>query len=143
MVGPGTGVAPFRAFLQEREATGAKGRNWLFFGDQHKKTDYVYEQEWQEMLESGVLTHMHAAFSRDQAEKIYVQNLMLQNAAELYDWLEQGAHFYVCGDAARMAGDVNKALIEIVSTHGNRSREQAEEYIRALEKARRYQRDVY
>ncbi|MGH8476933.1 MAG: assimilatory sulfite reductase (NADPH) flavoprotein subunit [Methylococcales bacterium] len=143
MVGPGTGVAPFRAFLQEREVTRAKGKNWLFFGDQHKKSDFVYEHEWEEMLQSGVLSHLHAAFSRDQAEKIYVQNLMLENAAEIYDWLENGAHFYVCGDAERMAVDVHKALINIIANQGNRSHEEAEEYVKALEKARRYQRDVY
>ncbi len=143
MVGPGTGVAPFRAFLQEREATGAKGKNWLFFGDQHKKSDFVYEQEWEEMLHSGVLNHLHAAFSRDQAEKVYVQNLMLENTREIYDWLENGAHFYVCGDAERMAVDVHKALIKIVANEGNRRPEEAEEFIKALEKAKRYQRDVY
>lgn len=143
MIGPGTGVAPFRAFLQEREARGAKGKNWLFFGDQHKATDFAYEDEWKAMMESGVLTHLHAAFSRDQAEKIYVQNLMLQNAREIYDWLEEGSHFYVCGDAARMAGDVHKALIHIIANEGGKSQEQAEEYVRALEKAKRYQRDVY
>ncbi|MGH8559070.1 MAG: assimilatory sulfite reductase (NADPH) flavoprotein subunit [Methylococcales bacterium] len=143
MIGPGTGVAPFRAFLQEREATGAKGKNWLFFGDQHKQSDYVYEDEWEEMLQSGVLIHMNAAFSRDQAEKIYVQNDMMANAKELYAWLEEGAHFYVCGDAERMAVDVHKALIKIVAAEGNRSQEEAEEYIKALEKAKRYQRDVY
>ncbi|MGH8548496.1 MAG: assimilatory sulfite reductase (NADPH) flavoprotein subunit [Methylococcales bacterium] len=143
MIGPGTGVAPFRAFLQEREAKGSKGKNWLFFGDQHKATDFVYEDEWAAMLESGVLTHLHAAFSRDQAEKIYVQNHLMENAKEIYDWLEEGSHFYVCGDAARMAGDVHKALINIVANQGGKSPEQAEEYIRALEKAKRYQRDVY
>ncbi|MGR9108546.1 MAG: assimilatory sulfite reductase (NADPH) flavoprotein subunit [Gammaproteobacteria bacterium] len=143
MVGPGTGVAPFRAFLQERESTGAKGKNWLFFGDQHKATDFVYEDEWEEMQQSGILTRMHAAFSRDQAEKIYVQNLMLDNAAEIYAWLEEGAHFYVCGDAARMAGDVHKALISIIGNEGGRTPEEAESYIKAMEKAKRYQRDVY
>ena len=143
MVGPGTGVAPFRAFLQEREATGAKGKNWLFFGDQHKATDYVYEEEWNKMLESGALTHMNAAFSRDQEQKIYVQTQLLENAEEIYQWLEEGAHFYVCGDAERMAGDVHKALIEIISNQGGKSQEEAEEYIKTLEKAKRYQRDVY
>jgi sulfite reductase (NADPH) flavoprotein alpha-component len=143
MVGPGTGVAPFRAFLQEREAKGAKGKNWLFFGDQHKATDYVYEHEWEEMMQSGVLTRLNAAFSRDQAAKVYVQNHMLENAREIYGWLEEGAHFYVCGDAERMAVDVHKALINIVASEGGRNQEQAEEYVRALEKARRYQRDVY
>ncbi len=143
MIGPGTGVAPFRAFLQEREATGARGKNWLFFGDQHKATDYAYEHEWEEMMQSGVLTRLNAAFSRDQAAKIYVQNHMMENAREIYGWLEEGAHFYVCGDAERMAVDVHKALINIVAAEGGRSQEQAEEYVKALEKARRYQRDVY
>ena len=143
MVGPGTGVAPFRAYLQERDATGAKGKNWLFFGDQHKATDYVYEDEWNQMLESGVLTHMNAAFSRDQEQKIYVQTQLLENAEEIYAWFEEGAHFYVCGDAERMAGDVHKALIEIISSQGGKSQEEAEAYIKAMEKAKRYQRDVY
>lgn len=143
MIGPGTGVAPFRAFLQEREATGAKGKNWLFFGDQHKATDYVYEEEWDAMLESGHLAHMNAAFSRDQADKIYVQTQMMENAKEIYDWLELGSHFYVCGDAERMAVDVHKALISIAVSEGGKSQEEAEAYIKALEKAKRYQRDVY
>lgn len=143
MVGPGTGVAPFRAFLQEREATGASGRNWLFFGDQHAATDYVYEDEWKELLESGVLTRLNAAFSRDQAEKIYVQTHLMENAEEIWKWLEDGGHFYVCGDAERMAVDVHKALIRIVVEQGGRSEEDAENYIKALEKDKRYQRDVY
>ncbi len=143
MVGPGTGVAPFRAFLQEREATGAKGKNWLFFGDQHAATDYVYEEEWKQMVDDGFLTHMNAAFSRDQAEKIYVQTQLSENGKEIYEWLEEGGHFYICGDAERMAVDVHKALINIIIDEGGKSEEEAEAYIKALEKAKRYQRDVY
>lgn len=143
MVGPGTGLAPFRAFLQERKATGANGKNWLFFGDQHQATDYLYGEELDKMREEGFLTRLDLAFSRDQERKIYVQHRMLENARELYGWLEEGACFYVCGDAERMAKDVHQALIDIVSQEGGRSKEQAEEYIDNLASARRYLRDVY
>jgi len=143
MVGPGTGLAPFRAFLQERQAEGAGGRNWLFFGDQHKTTDFLYEDEWAEMLENGSLTRLDTAFSRDQKEKIYVQHRILENAEELFAWLEEGAHFYVCGDAERMAGDVHTALLEIISKQGGKSPDEAEKYLKALQDAKRYQRDVY
>jgi sulfite reductase (NADPH) flavoprotein alpha-component len=143
MVGPGTGIAPFRAFLQERQATGAKGRNWLFFGDQKSATDFLYREELRGLEESGVLTRLDVAFSRDQAEKIYVQQRMLENAAELFAWLEAGAHFYVCGDASRMAKDVDAALHQVIETAGGKSAADATAYVQALKTAKRYQRDVY
>ena len=143
MVGPGTGVAPFRSFVEHRAATGATGENWLFFGDQRYTYDFLYQLEWQDFLKNGNLTKLDLAFSRDQPEKVYVQDKMLEKGAELYAWLEKGAHFYVCGDASRMAADVHEALISIVSTHGAKSREQAEEYVESLKKSKRYQRDVY
>ncbi|MEN0140617.1 MAG: sulfite reductase subunit alpha [Rhodococcus sp. (in: high G+C Gram-positive bacteria)] len=143
MVGPGTGIAPFRAFLQERQARGASGRNWLFFGDQHRASDYIYEEEIGAMSDSGLLTRLDLAFSRDQAEKIYVQNRMIENGAELFAWLEDGGHFYVCGDATRMAKDVDRALHEVIATHGTLSTEQAAEYVTKLKKEKRYLRDVY
>jgi len=143
MVGPGTGVAPFRAFLEERSAVNAKGPNWMFFGDQHYSTDFLYQLEFQEWLKTGVLDRLDVAFSRDQAEKIYVQHRMLEHAEEIFAWLQNGAHFYVCGDAERMAGDVHEALIQIISDHGGRNRASAEAYLAKLKKDRRYQRDVY
>jgi sulfite reductase (NADPH) flavoprotein alpha-component len=143
MVGPGTGIAPFRAFLEERQATGAKGKNWLFFGDQRASTDFLYREQLEEMLHSGALTRLDTAFSRDQSEKIYVQNRMLENAVELYAWLEAGASFYVCGDASRMAKDVDAALHRVIETAGGKTSEQAAEYVEALRIAKRYQRDVY
>jgi sulfite reductase (NADPH) flavoprotein alpha-component len=143
MVGPGTGIAPFRAFLQERRATGARGKNWLFFGDQHAATDFLYAEEMETMLREGTLARFDTAFSRDQAEKIYVQQRMLENAAELFAWLENGAHFYVCGDASRMANDVDRALHQVIEIAGNRTPDQTAEYVRNLTAAKRYQRDVY
>jgi len=143
MVGPGTGVAPFRAFVEHRAALGSQGKNWLFFGDQHYTYDFLYQLEWQEHLKNGTLTRLDVAFSRDQPEKIYVQDRMLVHAQELYEWLEQGAHFYVCGDANRMAHDVNEALISIIENQAAISREAAEAYVEALKKSKRYQRDVY
>jgi sulfite reductase (NADPH) flavoprotein alpha-component len=143
MVGPGTGIAPFRAFLQERKATGAKGGNWLFFGAQKSSCDFFYKAELEAYQREGVLTRLDTAFSRDQGFKIYVQNRMLENARELWNWLEQGAHFYVCGDASRMAKDVDKALHEIVKIGGDRSEEDAVQYIQKLKTDKRYQRDVY
>ncbi len=143
MVGPGTGIAPFRAFLQERKATGAPGKNWLFFGDQKAEYDYLYREELEEMRDSGVLTRLDTAFSRDQDAKIYVQQRMLENADEVYQWLEAGAYFYVCGDASRMAKDVDAALHRIVETAGHKTPEEAALYIEALKKAKRYKRDVY
>ncbi|MFD4367745.1 sulfite reductase subunit alpha [Rhodococcus sp. NPDC058521] len=143
MVGPGTGVAPFRAFLQERKARGATGRNWLFFGDQHRSSDYIYEEELEALSSDGILTRLDLAFSRDQEEKIYVQSRMLENGKELFSWLEDGGHFYVCGDATRMAKDVDRALHEVIETHGGMSVEDAAEYVTALKREKRYLRDVY
>jgi len=143
MVGPGTGVAPFRAFVEHRSETGAKGESWMIFGDQHFTYDFLYQLEWQDHLESGALSRLDVAFSRDQPEKVYVQDRINENAGELYEWLEKGAHFYVCGDASRMAADVHEALIEAVRTGGGKSREEAESYVEDLKKAKRYQRDVY
>ncbi len=143
MVGPGTGIAPFRAFLQERQATGAKGGNWLFFGAQKSATDYFYREELAALQGSGCLTRLDLAFSRDQAEKIYVQTRMQQNAAELWRWLEEGAHFYVCGDAKRMAKDVDDTLHAVVREAGGRTEDGAKEYVAAMKKEKRYQRDVY
>ena len=143
MVGPGTGIAPFRAFLQERKATGAKGKNWLFFGEQRATSDFFYKDEFESWQSEAILTKFTTAFSRDQAYKIYVQNRMLENAAELYDWLESGAIFYVCGDASRMAKDVDTALHQIVEKAGSKTTEQAKEYVDALKKEKRYRKDVY
>jgi len=120
MIGPGTGVAPFRAFLQERQATGAQGKNWLFFGEQSRAQSYFYEDEWADLIKAGTLTRLDTAFSRDQEQKIYVQHRMIEQGAELYRWLEEGAHFYVCGDASRMAKDVDAALHEVIETHGSK-----------------------
>jgi len=143
MVGPGTGVAPFRAFLQEREAVGAKGRNWLFFGNQYINLDFLYRSELDGFLDRGVLTRLDIAFSRDSAEKVYVQDRMSEHAAELWRWLEEGAYFYVCGDAKRMARDVDQMLCRIVAEQGRRSAEEAKSYIAELGKTNRYHRDVY
>jgi sulfite reductase (NADPH) flavoprotein alpha-component len=143
MVGPGTGIAPFRAFVQDRIATGATGRNWLFFGDQKRGTDFLYEEEWQQYLEKRQLTRLDTAFSRDQLLKVYVQDRMRENAKELWAWLKGGAHFYVCGDAKRMAKDVDVALHNIVADQGAMSVEQAADYVKQLKKDKRYQRDVY
>jgi len=143
MVGPGTGIAPFRGFLYEREAVGAAGRNWLFFGDQKESTDFLYQDELFRFKKNGLLTRFSTAFSRDQPEKIYVQQRMLENTAELWAWLEEGAHFYVCGDAQRMAKDVDAALHTIVEQAGQKSKEEAETYIKKLKADHRYQRDVY
>lgn len=143
MVGPGTGIAPFRAFLEERSATGAKGKNWLFFGDQKRSADFLYEEQLTAWQKSGFLTRLDLAFSRDQAEKIYVQTRMLENAAELWKWLEEGAHFYVCGDASRMAKDVDAALHTVIETAGAKSADEAKAYVAKLKSDKRYQRDVY
>jgi sulfite reductase (NADPH) flavoprotein alpha-component len=143
MIGPGTGIAPFRAFLQEREATGAPGRNWLFFGDQHFRTDFLYQTEWQRLLKDGRLTRMDVAFSRDQDEKIYVQHRLLEHSRDIHAWLEEGASLYLCGDASRMAPDVHAALVGIIGKEGRQSHEQAEAYLRRLQQEKRYQRDVY
>ena len=143
MVGPGTGIAPFRAFMQEREAQGAEGKNWLFFGNPHFTQDFLYQVEWQRYVKSGLLSKISLAFSRDQANKIYVQDRLREAGLELYQWLEAGAHFYVCGDANHMAKDVQEALLDVISDHGHKSREEAEEYLSELRRAKRYQRDVY
>ncbi|WP_020475376.1 sulfite reductase subunit alpha [Zavarzinella formosa] len=143
MVGPGTGIAPFRAFLEERSATGATGKNWLFFGDQRREFDFLYQEEMAQYQKSGVLTRLDTAFSRDQKEKVYVQHRMTENAAEIWSWLQEGAHFYVCGDARRMALDVDHALHAIVAEQGKMSPEVASEFIKSLSKSKRYQRDVY
>ncbi|MHA3769957.1 assimilatory sulfite reductase (NADPH) flavoprotein subunit [Verrucomicrobiota bacterium sgz303538] len=143
MVGPGTGIAPFRAFLEERRATGAKGKNWLFFGDQRRATDFLYKEELEAMHAGGHLNRLDLAFSRDQAEKIYVQNRMLEASGELWAWLEEGAHFYVCGDASRMAKDVDTALHQVIETAGGLTKEAAAEYVQKLKTEKRYQRDVY
>ncbi|MEZ0209856.1 MAG: molybdopterin-dependent oxidoreductase [Methylophilus sp.] len=143
MVGPGTGIAPFIAFLQERKATGAKGKNWLFFGEQHAATDFYYKEELDSLQKTGVLHKLDTAFSRDQKEKIYVQHRMLEQGAELWQWLQQGAHFCVCGDASRMAKDVDAALKTIIQTHGNMTAEQAADYVSAMATEKRYVRDVY
>jgi sulfite reductase (NADPH) flavoprotein alpha-component len=143
MVGPGTGIAPFRAFLQERRATGATGRNWLLFGDQRRAFDYLYEDTLEAWRTDGHLTRLDLAFSRDQAEKIYVQHRMIEAATELWSWLEAGAHFYVCGDASRMAKDVDAALHRACEIAGGLNGDAAKEYVAALKSAKRYQRDVY
>ena len=143
MVGPGTGIAPFRAFLQEREFRKAPGKNWLFFGDRNASTDFIYREEIEAMQASSLLTKLDLAFSRDQAEKIYVQDRMLENGAELFAWLEQGGYFFVCGDAYRMAKDVDQALLDVIRIHGNMSATEAVEYVNQLKKDKRYVRDVY
>lgn len=143
MVGPGTGIAPFRAFVEERAETGAKGESWLFFGDQKYSYDFLYQLEWQDHLKDGNLTKLDVAFSRDQPEKYYVQDVMREQAVELYAWLEKGAAFYVCGDAERMAKDVHQALIDIVVEQGSKTSEEAIAYVDQLKKDKRYQRDVY
>ncbi|UIX35340.1 sulfite reductase subunit alpha [Streptomyces sp. GQFP] len=143
MIGPGTGIAPFRGFLHERAARGAAGRNWLFFGDQHRDTDFVYEDELTDLRQRGVLTELDLAFSRDQAEKIYVQTRMRERSRELYGWLEEGAHVYVCGDASRMAKDVETALLGVIGEQRGRGDDDAAEYLADLRRAKRYVRDVY
>ena len=143
MVGPGTGVAPFRAYLQDRKASGATGRNWLFFGEQRSSTDFLYRDEFEQMRAEGILHRFDTAFSRDQPHKIYVQQRMAENGAEIWRWLEEGAHFYVCGDAERMAKDVDAELLRIIAREGGRTVEQAAEYVENLKKEKRYKRDVY
>ncbi|MEP6810794.1 MAG: sulfite reductase subunit alpha, partial [Chthoniobacterales bacterium] len=144
MVGPGTGIAPFRAFLQERKAIGARGKSWLFFGSQQAKCDYFYEEEFAQMQREGFLTRIDCAFSRDQEHKVYVQHRMRENSAELWRWLDgEGAHFFVCGDAKRMAKDVDATLKQIIETEGGKTPDQANEYIEQLKKDKRYKRDVY
>ncbi|WP_321877878.1 bifunctional nitrate reductase/sulfite reductase flavoprotein subunit alpha [Paraburkholderia bannensis] len=143
MVGPGTGVAPFRAFLHERRARGDSGRNWLFFGEQHAATDFYYRDELEQMRGDGLLNQLDLAFSRDQHDKVYVQDRMRENGKQLWSWLEEGAHFYVCGDASRMAKDVDAALKSVVAQHGGLSEEAADDYVGQMARERRYVRDVY
>ena len=143
MIGPGTGIAPFRAFMQQREAEEASGENWLFFGNPNYTQDFLYQTEWQRFVKDGVVNKVSLAFSRDQEQKIYVQHRMLEQGADLFNWLEKGAHLYVCGDANLMAKDVQDALVQIVIEHGGKTEEQAEQYISDLRRAKRYQKDVY
>jgi sulfite reductase (NADPH) flavoprotein alpha-component len=143
MVGPGTGIAPFRAFIEDRAETECAGENWLFFGDQNYNEDFLYQTELQDYLKEGYLSRLDVAFSRDQPEKIYVQHKMLENASEIWRWLETGAHFYVCGDASRMAKDVHDTLLRIIETQGDMNADDAAAYLTALKKDKRYQRDVY
>ena len=145
MVGPGTGIAPFRAFLQHRARHGHTGRNWLFFGDQHAKTDFLYGDEFTAAQKAGQLHKLSTAFSRDQADKIYVQHRMEEEGAELWNWLQNGAYFYVCGDAKRMAKDVHAALLQIAARHGGKTPEEAEEWVSVTfaKTEKRYLKDVY
>ncbi|MEO8670650.1 MAG: assimilatory sulfite reductase (NADPH) flavoprotein subunit [Tahibacter sp.] len=143
MIGPGTGVAPFRGFVQERTAVGGSGRNWLFFGNPHQRQDFLYQTEWQAALKSGALNRLDLAFSRDQLQKVYVQQRIAENGAAVYDWIEKGAQVYVCGDATRMAKDVHAALVDVAMNHGGKPRDDAEAWINALQQQGRYARDVY
>ena len=143
MIGPGTGIAPFRAFVQERAASEAHGDNWLFFGNPHFTEDFLYQTEWQEFLENGVLTRIDLAFSRDQQEKVYIQHRIAEQASELWNWIQRGAHIYVCGDEGRMARDVHQALLDAVKEHGGYNEEEAEAFLVNLRKDGRYQKDVY
>jgi len=143
MVGPGTGIAPFRAFLQEREAANCPGRNWVFFGDQKRSSDFIYREDFEAWVAKGVLTRLDTAFSRDQPNKVYVQDRMRERAGELWQWIRAGAYFYVCGDAKHMAKDVDAALHEIVALHGGMTPAEAADYVKLMKKERRYQRDVY
>jgi sulfite reductase (NADPH) flavoprotein alpha-component len=143
MVGPGTGIAPFRSFIQERAVNGGAGRSWLFFGDQRSTTDFLYKDELEKYQQEGVLTKLDAAFSRDTEQKVYVQHKMLENSKELFEWINNGAYFYVCGDKQYMAKDVHSTLIDIIEKEGAMSREEAESYLNDMQKQKRYQRDVY
>jgi sulfite reductase (NADPH) flavoprotein alpha-component len=143
MIGPGTGIAPFRAFLQERDAIEAKGKNWLFFGNPHFTEDFLYQVELQDYLSRGILTHLNVAFSRDQPQKVYVQDKLRKNAVELYRWIQDGAHIYICGDGQRMAKDVHAALLDIVSEQAGLDPDGAEVLLDDLRASGRYQRDVY
>jgi sulfite reductase (NADPH) flavoprotein alpha-component len=143
MIGPGTGIAPFRSFLQQREGAEAKGRNWLFFGNPNFNTDFLYQTELQKYLKSGLLTQLDVAFSRDQQKKIYVQDRLRQNAEQVWQWLEQGACFYVCGDMSRMAKEVELVLLQVIEQQGNKTQDQAKDYLKQMKQQARYQRDVY
>jgi sulfite reductase (NADPH) flavoprotein alpha-component len=142
MVGPGTGLAPFRAFVEERRAAGATGRNWLFFGEQHRATDFFYEDQLCGFERDGFL-RLDVAFSRDQAQKVYVQHRMRERSRDLWRWIDEGAEFFVCGDKERMAADVDRELHRIVETEGGRTADQAREYVDEMRRTRRYKRDVY
>ncbi|MBN8488946.1 MAG: reductase, partial [Burkholderiales bacterium] len=143
MIGPGTGIAPFRGYLHERRARGARGRNWLFFGEQHAASDFYYRDELEAMQRDGLLTHLSLAFSRDQADKVYVQHRLREHGAELWSWLQDGASLYVCGDASRMAHDVEQALREVAMQHGGLADDAAADWMAGLTRQRRYLRDVY
>lgn len=143
MIGAGTGIAPFRSFMQQRVAEYAKGKTWLFFGDQHEATDFLYRNEWEDYLKEGTLTNLSVAFSRDTEQKVYVQHRLKQHAAEVFEWLEQGAFLYVCGDKSTLAIGVDEALLEIVQQQGQLTEEEAVNYIAQLKKDKRYQKDVY
>ena len=143
MVGPGTGIAPFRAFIEERKINGSSGKNWLFFGDRSQKTDYLYGDEWQRYQQDGSLHSLDLAWSRDQEDKVYVQHKMLERGQELWKWLEDGAVFYVCGDASRMAKDVDQALRTIAQEHGTMSEDDSAAWVKTLQKEKRYLKDVY
>ena len=140
---PGTGIAPFRAFLEERKAIAAPGENWLFFGNPHQKTDFLYESELSGMADSGYLGRFDTAWSRDTDRKVYVQDKMRESASDLWKWLDEGAHFYVCGDAKRMAKDVDSALHDVIANSGGLGEEGAADYVATMKKEKRYQRDVY
>jgi sulfite reductase (NADPH) flavoprotein alpha-component len=143
MVGAGTGIAPYRAFLQERESLGEKGNTWLFFGDRHFHSDFLYQLEWQKLIKNDYLEKLDVAFSRDQEEKIYVQHKLKENQEEIFNWIENGAYFYLCGDMKSMAKDVNKTLLDIIKTQGGVSEEKAAEYFKKLKREKRFQTDVY
>jgi sulfite reductase (NADPH) flavoprotein alpha-component len=143
MIGPGTGIAPFRAFLHERRALGQKGKNWLFFGERCAASDFLYRDELEPMVRDGHLTRLETAFSRDQAEKVYVQHRMTQHSRLFWEWLQEGAHVYVCGDAAQMGRDVHATIHEIVTKEGALSADRAQEYVAALKEQHRYHRDLY
>jgi sulfite reductase (NADPH) flavoprotein alpha-component len=143
MVGAGTGIAPYRAFMQQRESLGIKGNTWLFFGDRRFHSDFLYQTEWQKLLDKKLLERMDVAFSRDQQEKIYVQHKLRENQKEIFNWIENGAHFYLCGDRKNMATDVTNTFLEIIRTEGGISEEQAEKYLKKLKKEKRFQTDVY
>ena len=143
MIGPGTGVAPFRAFVEERQALEAPGKNWLFFGDRHFRTDFLYQREWQRHIKEGTLDRIDLAFSRDDDKKVYVQHRMLEQSKVFYEWLQEGAYLYICGDAEQMARDVHAALLTIIEKEGHMSMEAAQDYVKNMQREKRYQRDVY
>jgi sulfite reductase (NADPH) flavoprotein alpha-component len=143
MIGPGTGIAPFRSFVAERDATGATGRNWLFFGEQHFTTDFLYQTEWQNYYSTGALTKISLAFSRDQEEKLYVQHKLLQQAQEVFEWIKGGAYIYVCGNKEKMSVNVEKALLQIIAEQGKLSETDAHKFLEDLEVEGRYEKDVY